>query len=475
MDSNVSDSIPPVNQQPPMNTSGLPPSLQNPVRKNYRKLIYILIAAAAVLLVFGCYFFVRKYLYKNTTPIPGQKVSIEYWGLYESEQVMNPLIAQYEKANPNVDIHYVEKSFTDLDSYKRTLQARSNEGSAPTIYRVHSSWVDKLQSHLSDGHQVVNSQEFSNRFYDAAKNPCVRGGTGAVVCIPLMYDGLVLAYNIDMFKDSGVAPNLQSWEDLRLAAKKLTRYSDDEAYDKSIIRAGVSLGTSNNITNFSDILVLMMFQSGIENPNDFTADKVKAIFKFYTDFANEDEVWDPLFPESISAFASERSAMVFVKASQIVNILKVNPTINMGVLPVPQLPVLGGGITNDQVSSSWVEVVSSDAPSYEQSEAWKFLEWMSRPEQELARFNESSKYKKFGEAYSNKQLRNTLINSPFLGPVIKSAPTARATNFNDDAGNTEYVNLIRQLMEATSSNSSTSVDQALADFKSQYSSLHQGN
>ncbi len=435
-----------------------------------RNIKLFIIIFAAIVFVFGIVTLAFRFFNPGAELIPGQKTTLEYWGLFESEQVMMPLIKQYEAENPDVKINYVEKSFTNLEEYKQTLLARAKSGTSPDIYRMHATWSPKFSNYLAPAGGVLSAQSFTDKFYDPARGACVNE-VQEVKCIPLMHDGLVLAYNVDMFRDSGVSPNIQSWEDLRLAAKRLSRYEDET--ERVLLRAGVGLGSIDNVDNFSDILMIMFYQSGINRFEEFASEKAQSAFRFYASFVKDDYIWDHAFPNSINAFASERSAMVFVKTSQMLDILEINPTINMAVLPVPQLPKLGGGTTSDYLASIWVETVSSNSSSNKKVEAWKFLEWLSRPEQQIARFNESSLYKKFGEAYSHKQLRNNLINAPLLGPVVKVAPVSRISIFADGIGNDQYVNLLKETAEKMTTLGGGQEDLILEEFIEDYKKLLQ--
>lgn len=416
--------------------------------QNNKTLTLILTILFIIVLFIGGYILVSKFIFKSPTTLIAPKVQLEYWGLFESELVMDEMIKEYEKDNPNVSIHYVQKlPGNDLNEYKKTLFVRLRDGGGPDIFRVHSTWIPSFYSQIDKKNSAMTVDEFNNRFYPVGSNQCVTN-FGEVVCLPLMYDGLTLLYNIDVFRNEGLDPqSIKTWEDLRVAAIKLTEYAGDEYSSsgrKQITRAGVALGDPSNVVNTADVLGLMFAQNGINIPNDLDTQKANLVFEFYTDFVKKDEVWSSSMPNSLAAFATGRSAMVFAKSDQILKILELNPTLNLGALPVPQLPLFGGTFTENGWASFWVESVSDDSSSAEKREAWKFLAWLSKEENQIKRFNLASKYKRFGEPYSAKTLRNNLINSPLLGPIVQTAPKARTGVLTDTVGNDVYVDMFNE-------------------------------
>lgn len=390
----------------------------------------------------------------GTSPLAGNKqVNLEYWGIVESEQVMKPVIDKYHSQNPNINITYIRKNFgEDLGRYRDTLLNRLRAGQGPGIFRMHSTWAPRYLSELADSGGVVTKADVTSKFYPIVEDQCTTTA-GQVVCIPIMYDGLVLLYNKEMFLGAGVNEP-RTWQDVRDAAQRLTI----KTKEGNMIRAGVALGTANNVQNASDILGLMLSQSGVNIPDELDGPNAQSALKFYTDFVLVDKVWDADQPNSNVAFATQTVAMTFAKSSDILKILELNPTLDIGVLPVPQLPDVRGGLTEDAWASFWVEAVSNDLSDYEREEAWKFLKWLSEPEQQKMIFNESLKYSRFGPAYSAISLKDELIDNPYLGPLIAGAPNASTSVIADSSGNDEFTAIIREAIEGVATGSIRGAD-----------------
>jgi multiple sugar transport system substrate-binding protein len=413
-------------------------------------LIFSLIFTVVIIFLFTTVPFFKNLLPFKTLSTgsitSAQNVSLEYWGMFEVPEVMNGLIAKYNETHPGVKITYVDRNFDgDIARYKTTLLTRLKNGSGPQIFRAHSTWIPEYIREVSLNNKSIKLEEFRQRFYPVAETQCVLTD-GRVVCIPLMYDGLVLFYNKEMFSALGIdAP--ETWDEVHDAAVKLTRYSGTDR-NKEILVSGIALGTSNNVSYSTDILGLMLMQSGVKVPDGIDTEAAQAALTFYTNFANpsKDNVWSSTMGDSIEAFANQKAAMAFGTSQDILEILRVNPTIQLGVLSVPQLPDISGGTTTDTWASFWVESVSADASDAEQKASWDFLNWMSEADQQRTLFTETAKYKKFGFVPGNRELQDEVSKNPYIGNIAKQAIYSKTSIIADKIGNDKYANIFKMLI-----------------------------
>lgn len=404
------------------------------------QLIIIIITSTLIAAGLTTFFiFGRKNFSGENTPVSNTSdITLEYWGLHIPQQVMAVLIDDYKKIRPSIKIRYTQKRFSDLHRYKKTLLNQLEGGTGPDIFRAHSTWIPEYFTELS-GINPMSKATFNDTFYSVAVSECV--GTEKVYCIPIMYDGLALIYNKDMFDEEGLSTPV-TWDDVRDSALILARR------DKSnLTRGGIALGTPYNVTNSTDILALMMAQSDVKIPDDLDSEAAQSAIRFYTDFATRYKVWDASMPNSLIAFATEDLAMVFATSAQLLDILELNPTMNLGVLTVPQVPTLSGQTTKDSWATFWVETVSADAKDQSQLAAWQFLQWLSQPEQQIKLFNEFSSYRRYGEIYGNKELGVSLKNFSQLGSFIIQAPNATTSVITDSAGNNEQVDVLKKAIQ----------------------------
>ena len=363
----------------------------------------------------------------------GEITTLTYWGLWEDKSIISGVIADYEAQNPTVKINYVP---SQKINYRTRLQSRlagddtdaTNEA-APDIFRIHSSWVPMFKNELAKVPSVTAQNiGLDNDYYNAFKSDIKSGSSW--LGVPLMYDGLALFYNKDLIQNAQVGVP-KSWWDLEMAAQKLT--VRDEAGRIKV--AGVALGLTNNVDQWSDILGLMLKQGGVE-PLANDADnqkKLKDVLTFYTLFYTKDKVWDETLPNSTEAFANGKLAFYFGPSWRVFNIedMKI-PTLNYEITTVPQLPTVAdvspdqvnseANLTNIHWSTYWIEGVN--AKSSKQKEAWKFLEYLSKAENLEKMYTTASQIRSFGEIYPRKSMMEKMKSNPRTAAFVKAADDA---------------------------------------------------
>ena len=269
---------------PPLGVMHEPPPMYS--HSNAKKYLILLFF---IFLITGIVFLIIKVIKGRSTPVvPNSPVTLTYWGLWESRDVFQPIIDEYRKSHPNIDIDYIQQNSTE---YRERLQAAIVRGEGPDIFRFHNTWTPMLINEL-DGvpDSVYNNEEYKKIFYPAALDSLKINNK--YYGIPLEIDGLMLFYNEDILKASNVSVP-KTWVDVTDAAAKMTVQSSD----KKIITAGIALGTAENIEHFSDILGMMMLQNGTQlwnslfscSRNNTTNCGVETM-TFYRSFAE-----DPLF------------------------------------------------------------------------------------------------------------------------------------------------------------------------------------
>ena len=374
-----------------------------------------------------------------------KSAALTYWGLWEDPQVVQPLIDEFQKANPNIKITYTKQNPKE---YRERLQAALGRGEGPDIFRFHNTWTDMMLADLSPLPQTIYSPaDFDKTFYPVVKDDVQRGGN--YYGIPLEIDGLVLLYNEDIVKAAGVTQIPQNWEDFQNLAQNLT-VKDSNG---TIQTAGVALGSADNIAHFSDILALMFLQNGtnLKDPQGQCADPTITTcatdtLVFYRRFANPPgNTWDDNLDNSLISFAGGKVAMIFAPTWQIFTIKQLNPDLNLKVAQVPQLP----GI-NIHWATYWIEGVSKRSKS--QEAAWQFLKFLSSKESLTKLYTQEAKTRFFGEPYSRVDLGETLAQDPYLAPLIAEAPTMKsfplASNTQDNGINDQ---MIKYLLDSVNS------------------------
>lgn len=367
----------------------------------------IIIGILVFILVFGFLFwkFGPSFSQEETGPI-----TLTYWGLWEEDNLISPVIAEYQRLNPNITIKYVRQSSIN---YRTRSQAKIRDGSGPDVLRVHNTWLPMFETDLSPAPQsIFNLAEYQQTFYPIATENFVRGDK--IYAVPIEIDGLAMFYNENTLRGVG-AQVPTTWQELMDTAVKLT-VTDPSGQIKT---AGAALGTTSNVDHWSDIVGLLMFQqpgTGIEsNQLDFA--KTGEVLSFYTDFVTNPrrKVWDASFPASTDAFAQERVAFYFAPSWKAHELRLKNRNLNFKIAPVPQLP-------GRQVAwaSYWGEGVS--ATSKHQEEAWKFAKYLASADAQRLMYKTASVTRLFGEPYSRVDMGPELANDPLVGAFVKQGP-----------------------------------------------------
>jgi multiple sugar transport system substrate-binding protein len=363
--------------------------------------------------------------------IPDKKTQITYWGLWETNDVLEGAFSEFETANPGVEIIYQKQSHLD---YRQRLQTAVASGNGPDIFRYHASWVPMLSNDLSAmPSKTMTTDEYQQTFYPVASE--MLQSNGQIVGIPLMYDGLALYYNKEVLTAAGEQPPT-SWTELKTLAAKLTIRAGND-----IKRSGLAVGNASTTEHFSDIIGLLMLQNG-GDPADLSTKEAQEALIFYSNFVLNDKVWDDKLPSSTVAFARGDAAMMLAPSWRAHEILEINPNLDFGIVSAPTL-----GSKKITWASFWAEGVSSKSENKDAS--WELLKFLSSREIMQKLYDEQSKTRAFGEIYSRVDLANTLANDPLVAPFLADAPYAQSwylSSYTHDKGLND--NLIKYYQDA---------------------------
>ncbi|MCX6794053.1 MAG: extracellular solute-binding protein [Candidatus Gottesmanbacteria bacterium] len=341
----------------------------------------------------------------------GKEVTITYWGLWEDGPTIQNAITDFQTVNPKIKVQYVKQS---LHQYRERLQAAITRGDGPDVFQFHNTWVPMLRNELSPAPATfMTVAEFGTTFYPVASSDLVGGQV--IYGVPLMFDGLGLYYNEDLFTAAAVKPPT-TWPELLDIVPKLTVKTDTQ-----IQQSAIALGTTGNVENFSDIAGFMMIQNGARLASP-TGKEAEDTLTFYRKFANPSDpvyTWNETMDNSIYAFATSRVAMILAPSWRAFEIKQINPNLHFKIAPVPQLP---GNTVN--WASYWTGGVSTK--SKYQPQAWLFLKYLISRDTMTKLYAEESKSRLFGEPYARVDLGSTLLADPYVGAYIQGAPTAKS-------------------------------------------------
>lgn len=378
-------------------------------------------------------FVVTRYLILPKLKKPAM-VTLTYWGLWESPQVLAPVIAKFEADNPTVKIDYQMQSKVD---YRERLQSALARGEGPDMMRIHATWVPMFKDKLDPATtEEFSPAEFQQQFYQVAANDLIQNNS--VIAVPLMVDGLGLYVNNELFGQTSPAV-LTNWSDLRKAAFDLTT-RDSEG---QITQAGIAMGTTGNISHWPDILATLLLQNSVDlTKPDATVDARGRnlgadALHFYTLFSTDDRIWDETLPPDVVAFENNKVVMILAPSWEAHVIRQQNPNLHFSIHPIPQLS------SQKKVTwaSYWVEGVSKN--SKQKREAWKFLQFLSSEEALQMMYAEASKTRAFGEIYPRprmaKSLEGALYVSAFTNDASNATSWYMSSSTNDNGINDEMI------------------------------------
>lgn len=374
-------------------------------------IIGIVIIVALIFIIFS---FILPLFKKSST----SKVDLIYWGLWEDDNIIQPIIEDFRRENPNITIDYVKQ---DIKQYRQKLNTRAKNNTGPDVFVFHNTWLPMLSDLLLPlPNSTITKNEFKNFFYGVAEKDLIKNG--AIYGIPMEIDTLSLYINSDLFKAAGLNPPI-NWDDFIKVARSLTVVDETG----KIKTSGAALGSYDNITHAPDIISLLLLQNGADLKNlSSTAKKASDALTFYTSFAiGEQKVWDSSLDPSILAFSKGNLAMYFGYSWDFFAIKAMNPELSFKIYQVPHLP----GV-NTTVASYWAVGVSSK--SKYQKEALLFLKFLAKAETAEKLFTMASKTRAFGEPYARKDMAAKLSNNPIVSPFISQANDAQSSFFASD-------------------------------------------
>lgn len=379
-----------------------------------------------LLLLFGIITFIGSLFPKGS-----QKANLTYWGLWEDQSVMQSVINDFQRENPNITITYIKE---DPKDYSQRLLTRVANGTGPDIFRYHDSWVPMLSSILTPlSTSVIAPSDFVKSYYPVAASDLIQNG--AIYGIPLEVDTLALFTNDDLLHKANIKPPT-TWTDFISDAKALT-VKDGSG---KIETAGAALGTFDNITHAPDIISLLFAQNGADVRNlEKTSQNASDALTFYTSFAKgvsndqNSNVWDNTLDPSMTAFSKGALAMYFGYSWDVFAIKALNPNLKFTISAVPHLPE-----RQMTVSSYWAEGVSNK--SLHQKEAFLFMKYLARKDVQQKLYSEEVKLRLFGEPYSRVDLGPTLKDNPLVYPFISQANNSVSTFFAGDTQDTTGIN-----------------------------------
>lgn len=323
-----------------------------------------------------------------------ERVELEFWGVFDDGQAFQKTIRNFRQLYPNINVRYVSFPF---EEYEKAVIDALAAGRGPDIWMIQNTWLAKHKDKLSpldqnDKDLNFKLLNFRQDFVDVAESDLIENGQ--IYSLPLYIDSLALYYNKDLLNSAGISQPPATWDEFNEAIGKLTEIDSRG----NIVKSGAALGTSRNINRSTDILMLLMMQSGAQMADRQRNEAAFArsinnqpvgevALQYYTDFANPLKgvyAWNDNLFYSIDAFVTERTAMMFNYSHHIQTIRAKAPRLNFGVALVPQIR---DSAVRVDYANYFAPAVS--ASSKNQKAAWQFVIYLASREGVLPYLRES--------------------------------------------------------------------------------------
>ncbi len=321
------------------------------MKGNFQIIILIVFITAAVL---GVLVFSGAIPLGNQSDTTGAQGTVILWGTVKN-QIISPLLEDFNRANPTFVVKYVEKS---ADTFDNDLLESLAGGVGPDMFFISDDLVFKYNNKIyTIPYQSFPINTFKNTFVSAGE---VFLNSKGVLAFPLTVDPLMMYYNRSMLDANGIANPPIYWDEFANLVLLLTKKNDKGMITKSM----VAMGQFSNVLHAKDILSTLFMQAG----NSIIAEKngsfasvlsqtgkydLGSILKFYTDFTDPLKnvySWNRSFSNSRDAFSAENLAFYFGYASELQSLVNKNPNQNFLVASMPQIRSSNFKLTSARVT-----------------------------------------------------------------------------------------------------------------------------
>lgn len=350
------------------------------------------------------------------------------------------LIAQdFERANPDIRLDIVKM---DWEVARDRILSAINDGGTPDICQVGTTWMAEFESTKSlmalDDLLFLSSEISKENFFNGPWQTNVIDGK--LYGIPWYFETRLLFYRKDLLKAQERQSPPQTWEELQETAKLLTKDLDGDG-QTDVYGLSLSSFDAKTIAPFVWQNGGTLFNSSL-TATTLCGSRERESLKFYINLFRDGYVL-PKEENSIDAFVEGRCAMT-IAGPWYVTILRKelaekNYLWGMTTLPKKMYGTSFFGGSNFVVFNSCKN----------KKEAWRFLEFLSRPENQASWFQAISALPAVKAAWEKptaftnpiymKIFQNQLQDAKTFPsiPQIEIITTALEKNILDAIGSTE--------------------------------------
>jgi multiple sugar transport system permease protein len=362
------------------------------------------------------------------TSVVHAKTKLMVWGLQSGKETkaLDAQIAEFEKRNPDIDVALLPIGDGYIDLQKLMTAAG---GLPPAVVNL-SDFTAGIEASTNtllalnefleaDKNQpsAIQEREYYTAAWQGAKYK------GRLYSIPTGADARMLFYNRKMLLQAGFKKPPQSWDELLVYAKKLTKRRQDGSFERIgfIPNYGNAWPYLYSWQNGGEFMSLDGRKCTLNNQHSMEA--FRFMIEVYDALGGYDKVntFQSTFPDGPqNPFLTGKVGMVITGNWTLDSIARYAPNLDFGVAPapVPLARLRGEGRFKGQPKFiTWSSGFSMAIPrgARQSREAWRFIRWMSSSDAVLLgskaqkRYNES-KGRPFVFLYTaNKKINERLL------------------------------------------------------------------
>ncbi len=310
-----------------------------------------------------------------------EKVKISFWKSPHSdheEEIWAAINDQFNKEYPNIEVEFLAVPW---DSVNQKELAAFAAGSPPDVSFQVEQYLSYAQSgKLVDVGKLMTPEKLAG-YPQGALDYCTYDGK--LMGVPFVALNSVMFYNKDLFAAEGVEPP-KTWDELVTVGQKLTKDTDS---DGTVDQYGMLFPTKPTMDQWIGVTFIEQAGGDLWNADitniGFNNEAGTKGLQFIADLFNNYKIVPPIdtfssTEEEKAAFYNGKIAMYPAQIQIGANIRTANPNLNLGAFLMPKGPAADDTHANWSFSNMGMLSIASD--SKHQEEAWKFVEFITRPE-----------------------------------------------------------------------------------------------
>ena len=246
---------------------------------------------------------------------PESEVTVDLWfqDWAGGKSWTDEWVQKFEENYPTIKVNVIYLPFEELNTKIFTAIAAGNEADLMMFY---DEWLlakdpSKIFGPITP--QLYSIDEIGEATFISALGR-LTGSDGEIYGVPFATGANAAGILIhkDLFDEAGIDPaSLQTWDDVKDAAKKLTKYNDDG----SIARSGIIFTYTETANLYLDTIVeqgagekLLNSETGEWNFNIPEAKNSLELLKWFVD----EKVFDPQSGDPFTSFPNKLAAMLVI-------------------------------------------------------------------------------------------------------------------------------------------------------------------